>query len=486
MASPGSFSAGFARENRGVCPVTAPAFFAAARRSPRLASSASCVARSSAWAVAFPRLTARATRSLISASAGTPAGIVSTALSSTSPAAVFTGGDTPPGVRLKAASSSGLGPPPPAKRPVRATLDSEAARPSSFACPVKSFAASSFGRISAARAVITFSAASASSLARICAATSFSGFLPASRTSRTLIAWKPNGVRTGSGEIAPFFNAKSACSNCGTISPRRTQPRSPPFGADPGPSKWSLPVLPNRRPPSARRMPSPPLAVAFPSPSFPPARARAPGRRRPELDQRPRRTDLLAAQDEGVLDFRGRDLHAARHEPPYPPGRQLTTHIVDVRRLANTGALEDLLEAPPREPAVFMERGLGIDLGVHLVVGRLEPFGARSLDDQGLLKDRGRHVPIRPEPLGQFGGHRLPRGLRIHIRVGLIGALVARERDRLSVDRRDGVAARAVAEPPLAEDEERGDERPDHQEEAHLETSPVPPHERDHPRALRP
>src|SRR2546430_4728192 len=31
----------------------------------------------------------------------------------------------------------------------------------------------------------------------------------------------------------------------------------------------------------------------------------------------------------------------------------------------------------------------------------------------------------------------------------------------------------------------RSDERPDHQEEAYLETSPVPPHERDHRRALR-
>src|SRR2546428_32992 len=420
MASPGSFSAGFARENRGVCPVTAPAFFAAARRSPRLASSASCLARSSAWATAFSRLTARATRSLISVSAGTPAGIVSTALSSTSPAAVFTGGDTPPGVRLKAASSSGLGAP--AKRPVRATLDSEAARPSSFACPVKSFAAKSFGRISSARAVITFSAASASSLARICAATYFSRFLPGSRTSRILIAWKPNGVRTGSGEISPFFNAKSARSNCGIISPRRTQPRSPPLGAEPGSSELSLASLAKSPPAFARRMTSATLARALSSASLPPAS----GTRASTCETRARRGS------------------------------------------SNSGGLGTLLDPRRRDPAVFMERRLRVDFGVHLVVGRLEPLGARSLDDQGLLNERVHHLPIEAESLGQFGGHRLPRGLRIHIHVGLIGALVARERDRLSVDRRDGVAARAVAEPALAEDEERGDARRAHQEEAHL------------------
>ena len=136
---------------------------------------------------------------------------------------------------------------------------------------MKSFAAKSFGRISSARAVITFSAASASSLARICAATSFSGFLPASRTSRTLIAWKPNDVRTGSGEIAPFFNAKSACSNGGTISPRRTQPRSPPFGAEPGSSELSLASLAKSPPAFARRMTSATLARALSSPSLPPA-----------------------------------------------------------------------------------------------------------------------------------------------------------------------------------------------------------------------
>ena len=38
MASPGSFSAGFASEKRGVSPLVAPAFFAAAAKSPAFAS----------------------------------------------------------------------------------------------------------------------------------------------------------------------------------------------------------------------------------------------------------------------------------------------------------------------------------------------------------------------------------------------------------------------------------------------------------------
>src|SRR5439155_751860 len=215
----------------------------------------------------------------------------------TSPAAVFTGGDTPPGVRLKAASSSGLGPPPPAKRPVRATLDSEAARPSSFACPVKSFAASSFGRISSARAVITFSAASGSRPARLL---ELRRVLPVVALHRV--------VRHGLEEVFPGKRHGEDLAALGLSELVRMRAQ----------------VLPE-------------LVVA----------RRRRGEERPELDQRPRRTDLLAAQDEGVLDFRGRDLHAARHEPPYPPGRQLTTHFVDVGRLANAGALEDLLEARP-------------------------------------------------------------------------------------------------------------------------------------------
>ena len=59
-------------------------------------------------------------------------------------------------------------------------------------------------------------------------------------------------MRTGSGEISPFFNANSACSNWGTISPLPTSPRSPPRGAVPESSRDLLgqlgEVLPGLRP----------------------------------------------------------------------------------------------------------------------------------------------------------------------------------------------------------------------------------------------
>jgi hypothetical protein len=65
MASTGSLSAGLPRENRGVSPVTAPAFLAAAAKSSFSASATSCLARSSATASAFWRLTDAVTLSLI-------------------------------------------------------------------------------------------------------------------------------------------------------------------------------------------------------------------------------------------------------------------------------------------------------------------------------------------------------------------------------------------------------------------------------------
>src|SRR5439155_1698200 len=122
----------------------------------------------------------------------------------------------------------------------------------------------------AARRLLCPPRGSAWSLSRIGAAASFSGFLPPARTSSTLTAWKPKGVRTGSGEISPFFNAKRPCSNCGTISPGRTQPRSPPFGAEPGSSEASRASLAKSSPAFARRMTSVILALALSSPSLPP------------------------------------------------------------------------------------------------------------------------------------------------------------------------------------------------------------------------
>src|SRR2546421_513717 len=55
MASPGNFSAGFAREKRAVSPVAAPPFFAAAAKSPSFAAAAICLAGSRATRSPFCR-----------------------------------------------------------------------------------------------------------------------------------------------------------------------------------------------------------------------------------------------------------------------------------------------------------------------------------------------------------------------------------------------------------------------------------------------
>ena len=208
--------------------------------------------------------------SLISASGGTPAGTSSVVLRSTTPTGVETGAETPPTASPNAASSRGSGAARPDVRSTRAIVVSIGERPSFLASAMKSFAARSGTRSSSALALAARSPASADSRLLICGATSFTGLRPPSWISIALIAWKPNGVRTGSGDISPFFNAKSACSNCGTISPLPTRPRSPPRGAVAGSSEISCASLPKSAPAFARRMTSAILARALSSPSLPP------------------------------------------------------------------------------------------------------------------------------------------------------------------------------------------------------------------------
>ena len=142
-----------AREKRAVSPVTAPAFFASAAKSPSFASAASCLARSRATVSAFWCFTAAATLSRISASGGTPAGMTAVVLRITSPTGVDTGADTPPTVSANAASSSGSGAARAAVRSRRAMVVSTARNPSFWASALKSAAAWSGGRICSAFAL---------------------------------------------------------------------------------------------------------------------------------------------------------------------------------------------------------------------------------------------------------------------------------------------------------------------------------------------
>ena len=134
------------------------------------------------------RFTAFATSSLMSASGGTPAGNCSTTFRITTPAGVFTGGDTPPIAIPNATSCT----PSVRSRPLnplaRLMIDSRDSTPSRLASAAKSLAAWSAGRISPAFAIADFSIASVISFTRIWGATSFIGFRPPSRMSSTLIA----------------------------------------------------------------------------------------------------------------------------------------------------------------------------------------------------------------------------------------------------------------------------------------------------------
>ena len=144
----------------------------------------------------------------------------------TSPTGVETGADTPPTASANAVSSRASGAASPDVRSTRAMVVSIGCSPSFFASAMKSDAAWSGGRSSSAFAL-------GHAIPRLgrqagrgsAAATSFRGLRPPSWMSTTLIAWKPNGVRTGSGVTSPFFSAKSAFSNSGTISPLPTQPQ---------------------------------------------------------------------------------------------------------------------------------------------------------------------------------------------------------------------------------------------------------------------
>ena len=68
---------------------------------------------------------------------------------------------------------------------------------------------------------------------RICSFTSSKPTSRAGLVAATLTRWKPNGVSMMP-LTCPTFVVKTASSNAGTICPRETKPRSPPFGAEPG------------------------------------------------------------------------------------------------------------------------------------------------------------------------------------------------------------------------------------------------------------
>src|SRR5439155_858811 len=240
------------------------------------------------------------------------AGIVATALSSASPAGVFTGSDTPPSARLNAASSTGSGGRALAKRSVRETVDSAATRPSPFAAAAKSCAARSSRRSVWARACIA--AAGLGHARQHVRGVDAARLLELLRVLAVVLLHRR--ARHGLDEVL----------------------RGERRGDDPAP--LGLPELVLMRAQILRE-----LVVA----------RRCRGDERPELDQRPGRTDLFATQRERVLDFRRGDLHAARDERPDPPERELPAHVVDVGGLPDAGALEDVFESPPREPAIVVE-----------------------------------------------------------------------------------------------------------------------------------
>ena len=124
-------------------------------------------ARSIACASARSRLIASITRSLISASGGTPAGICSATFTTTNPARVLMGADTPPTAIENTVSSSWGSRPMISTASPRATVDSRISSPSAFASAPKSLAEISRGRASSAFALAAPSLRSAVSLSRI-------------------------------------------------------------------------------------------------------------------------------------------------------------------------------------------------------------------------------------------------------------------------------------------------------------------------------
>ena len=181
---------------------------------------------------------------------------------------------------------------------------------------MKSPAFSSGGRTSSALARAAFSPPSAASRSRIWAATSLSGLREAGRISSACTAWKPNGVRTGSALISPFFSAKSACSNWGTMSPLLTQPRSPPLSLEPGSSDISRASLPRSSPALARLIASATFARARSSASLPPVSPTRISRcTAVHLGRRLELLDVLGVVllDLGVADLRRHVLGHDRH-----------------------------------------------------------------------------------------------------------------------------------------------------------------------------